>query len=67
MQNAKQCGAEGNNPSWDKFEDAMRQIVSVPHAAIKAHLDAEKEAKKLKRTRKSKYAAFRKVNGSTLK
>ena len=65
MQNAKQCGSEGNNPSWDKFEDAMRQIVSVPHAEIKAHLDAEKAAKKLKRTRKSKYAAFRKVNGAT--
>jgi hypothetical protein len=60
--NAKQCGPEGNNTSWDKFEAAMRQIVSVPHAEIKAHLDAEKEAKKLKRTRKSKYAAFRKVN-----
>ena len=40
----------------------MRQIVSVPHSEIKAHLDAEKEAKKLKRTRKSKYAAFRAVN-----
>jgi hypothetical protein len=52
-----------SNPSWEKFQDAMRQIVSVPHAEIKAHLDAEKEAKKLKRTRKSKYAAFRKVNG----
>ncbi len=43
----------------------MRQIVSVPHTEIKAHLDAEKEAKKLKRTRKSKYAAFRKVNRAT--
>jgi hypothetical protein len=40
----------------------MRQIVAVPHETIKAHLDAEKEAKKLKRTRKSKYAAFRAVN-----
>jgi hypothetical protein len=50
---------------WQKFETAMRQIVSVPHAEIKAHLDAEKEAKKLKRTRKSKYAAFREVNRET--
>ena len=40
----------------------MRRIVSVPHEAIKAHLDKEKEAKKLKRTRKAKYAAFRAVN-----
>jgi len=48
--------------AWQKFENAMRHIVSVPHSEIKAHLDAEKEAKKLKRTRKSKYAAFRAVN-----
>jgi hypothetical protein len=50
------------NEEWDRFKDAMRQIVSVPHSEIKAHLDKEKEAKKLKRTRKSKYAAFRAVN-----
>jgi len=50
------------NEAWDKFTEAMRQIVSVPHSAIKAHLDKEKDAKKLKRTRKSKYAAFRAVN-----
>ena len=50
------------NEAWDKFTEAMRRIVSVPHEAIKAHLDKEKEAKKLKRTRKAKYAAFRAVN-----
>jgi hypothetical protein len=50
------------NEAWDKFTEAMRQIVKVPHEAIKAHLDKEKEAKKLKRTRKAKYAAFRAVN-----
>ena len=48
--------------AWQKFENAMRQIIAVPHSEIKKHLDAEKEAKKLKRTRKSKYAAFRAVN-----
>ncbi len=62
MQNAKDCAPEGNNPFWDRFTDAMRQIASVPHEAIKAHLDAEKAAKRLKRSRKSKYAAFRAVN-----
>jgi hypothetical protein len=50
------------NEAWKKFTTAMRHIVSVPHSEIKAHLDKEKEAKKLKRTRKSKYAAFRAVN-----
>ena len=51
-----------SNPEWEKFRDAMKQIVSVPHSEIKAHLDKEKAAKKLKRTRKSRYAAFRAVN-----
>jgi hypothetical protein len=50
------------NPEWDKFTEAMKHIVNVPHSEIKAHLDKEKEAKKLKRTRKSKLAAFRAVN-----
>lgn len=54
--------SEGAPTPWQKFENAMRQIVAVPHSEIKKHLDAEKEAKKLKLTRKSKYAAFRKVN-----
>ncbi len=52
------------NPEWDRFTDAMKHIVRVPHCEIKAHLDKEKEAKKLKRTRKSRYAAFRAVNNS---
>jgi hypothetical protein len=51
-----------SNPEWDRFTAAMKDIISVPHSEIKAHLDSEKEAKKLKRTRKSKYAAFRAVN-----
>jgi len=53
-----------DNPQWDRFTAAMKDIISVPHAEIKAHLDREKEAKKLKRTRKSRYAAFRAVNKS---
>jgi hypothetical protein len=53
---------KSENSQWDRFTAAMKQIVSVPHAEIKAHLDAEKEAKKLKRTRKGRYRAFRAVN-----
>ncbi len=48
---------------WQKFEKAMRHIVRVPHSEIKAQLDAEKEVKKRKRTRKSKLAAVRALNG----
>jgi hypothetical protein len=53
---------KNENPEWDRFTNAMRQIVAVPHSEIKAHLDREKEAKRLKRTRKGKLAAFRAVN-----
>jgi hypothetical protein len=52
------------NPQWDRFTAAMKEIVAVPHSDIKAHLDAEKAAKRLKRTRKSKLAAFRAVNST---
>jgi hypothetical protein len=48
---------------WQKFEAAMRHIVSVPHSEIKAKLDAEKKVRKSKRTRKSKVRAFREANG----
>jgi len=51
-----------SNVEWDKFTNAMCQLMQVPHDKVKAHLDREKEAKKLKRTRKSRYAAFRAVN-----
>jgi len=56
------CSDKNTNPMWARFEKAMRAIVKVPHSEIAEHLKAEKEAKKLKRTRKSKYAAFRAVN-----
>jgi hypothetical protein len=47
---------------WQKFENAMRQIVSVPHSEVKAKLDAEKKVRNRKRTRKSKVRAFREAN-----
>ncbi len=53
---------KNENPQWDRFTAAMKGIIAVPHSEIKEHLDAEKAAKRLKRTRKSKYAAFRAVN-----
>jgi len=49
---------------WQKFESAMRHIVSVPHSEIKAKLDAEKKVRSRKRTQKSKIAAFRAANPS---
>ena len=36
-----------------KFDRAMRELVAVPHSAIKAKLDAEKRAKKKRKSRTS--------------
>jgi hypothetical protein len=47
---------------WQKFENAMRHIVSVPHSEIKKKLDAEKKVRNRKRTRKAKVRAFREAN-----
>lgn len=38
---------------FDKFENMTRQLLAVPHAELKAKLDAEKAAKKRKKARKS--------------
>lgn len=35
-----------SNPEFKNFDDTMRKLVSVPHDAIKAALDAEKAAKR---------------------
>ena len=42
---------------YEKFEQLTRDVLKVPHAEIKAKLDAEKAAKKRKKSKKS--AAFR--------
>ncbi len=38
---------------FGKFTDFMRRLVAVPHSEIKAKLDAEKQAKKLRSKRTS--------------
>lgn len=42
---------------YDAFHTLMSQLVKVPHSEIKAKLDAEKAAKKRKKTRKSSSAS----------
>lgn len=44
---------------FERFKETMTRLMRVPHSEIKAQLDREKEAKKRKRTRKSKLAAVR--------
>jgi hypothetical protein len=38
---------------YENFERTMTELLKVPHSAIKAKLDAEKAAKKRKKSRKS--------------
>ena len=38
---------------YDTFDRTMRELIKVPHSAVKAKLDAEKRAKKRKKSRKS--------------
>lgn len=37
---------------YDKFESLVRGVLSVPHSEIKRKLDAEKRAKKRKKSKK---------------
>jgi hypothetical protein len=38
---------------WVNFDAMMKQLISVPHSAIKAKLDAEKRAKQKRKTKQS--------------
>lgn len=52
------------NPEWQKFETAMRTLVQVPYATVKADLEAEDKVRQRKRTRSSKVRAFRAANST---
>jgi hypothetical protein len=41
-----------SNSEFDKFDETMRNLISVPRSEIKAQLDAEKAAKQEKRKAK---------------
>jgi len=41
------------NKEYENFDRTMREIIKVPHSEIKAKLDAEKAAKKRKKSKSS--------------
>ena len=45
--------AKNEEGDFGKFKNFMQRLVAVPHSEIKAKLDAEKRAKKRKRTSKT--------------
>jgi hypothetical protein len=47
-----------NDPGeYATFETALKKVLSVPHSALKAHLSAEKRARKQRRKRASDRAS----------
>jgi len=42
-----------NNKEFEKFDATMQRIIKVTHGEIKSKLDAEKAAKKRKKTKAS--------------
>lgn len=52
------------NPEWQRFETAMRELVQVPYATVKAKLDEEDKVRRRKRTRSAKVRAFRAANSN---
>jgi hypothetical protein len=49
--------AKNETDEYATFETALKKILSVPHSALKAHLDAEKRARKLRGKRASGHAS----------
>ena len=41
------------NEEFQRFDQAMQRLIQVPHEAIKAKLDAEKDGKQKKRKSKT--------------
>lgn len=45
--------AKSQTGDFDRFKNFMQRLMAVPHSEIKAKLDAEKRAKKRKRSKTS--------------
>ena len=50
MANVRTDPAKNVTGNSANFESLMRRLVSVPHAEIKAKLDAEREAKRISKS-----------------
>jgi hypothetical protein len=50
------------NKEFERFDNTMRKLISVPHSDIKAKLDAEKKSRRNKRKAKKHSASGRASN-----
>jgi hypothetical protein len=56
-QKATRSASAKNENEYATFETALKKVLSVPHSALKAHLDAEKRARKRRGKRDSGHAS----------
>jgi hypothetical protein len=49
--------AKNEQGEYATFETALKKVLSVPHSALKAHLDAERRARKRRGKRASGHAS----------
>ena len=54
--NCEQVGMMKKTKEFERFDDAMGQLLKVPHSEIKKKLDAEKEEKRKRRAKKKNRA-----------
>jgi hypothetical protein len=52
-----------NSSEYDNFDHTMRELLKVSHSEVKAKLDAEKRAKKRKKSRTSSASRVAGVKG----
>jgi hypothetical protein len=45
--------AKNETGEYDRFENALKKVLSVPHSEIKSKIDAEKQARKQQKQRPS--------------
>jgi len=57
MANHPKPSAKNESGEYATFETALKKVLSVPHSALKAQLDAEKRVRKQRRKRASGHAS----------
>jgi hypothetical protein len=58
------ASAKNQTGDFDRFTDFARRLVAVPHAEIKAKLDAEREAKRTSKASASRASAVQPIQSN---
>ena len=57
MANHPKPSAKNETGEYATFETALKKVLSVPHSALKAHLDAERRVRRQRTKRASAHAS----------